>query len=77
MLLGGAGPGAHFPLQLLHIFPGILVSTAYFWSVASPGWRSPGARHAGWEACGDGALSPLSFRGQGLSLRKGTSQPGI
>ena len=38
----GMGPGAHFPSQLLHIFPGILVSAAYRWSVAGCGWRSPG-----------------------------------
>lgn len=49
----GMGPGAHFPSQLLHIFPGILVSAAYRWSVASSGWRSPspGTQHgrpAGW-----------------------------
>ena len=49
----GMGPGAHFPSQLLHIFPGILVSAAYLWSVASSGWRSPSqgtqdGRPAGW-----------------------------
>lgn len=41
MRMGGMGPGFHFPVQLSGAhFPGILVSTAYRWSVASPGCGS-------------------------------------
>lgn len=47
MRMGGMGPGFHFPVQLsgAHL-PGILVSTAYRWSVASPGCGSQA------QACG-------------------------
>lgn len=45
--MGGMGPGFHFPVQLSGAhFPGILVSTAYRWSVASPGCGSQA------QACG-------------------------
>lgn len=41
--MGGMGSGFCFPVQLsVAHFPGILVSTAYRWGAASPGWWLPG-----------------------------------
>lgn len=56
------GPGFHFPVQLSGAhFPGILVSAAYRWSVARPGWWLPGPGMWDEEACGDSLLSRSGF----------------
>lgn len=57
----GMGPGAHFPSQLLHIFLGTLVTAAYRWSVASPGWQPPGPGTQDGRPVGRGLLSAQLF----------------